>query len=121
MTMDEQQLQQQLRGEEQRLDTTTVANLSRARETALGGKSPRQHQLFRPALGGLALASVIALILVLPTHNTPTTPKDSEDLYENIDFYSWMAESDHKLQDLYDNIDFYHWLAETELNTKSQS
>jgi len=121
MSTDEKRMQDSLRELEANLDAATLSKLAQARSSALERPSNRFLGGWR-AFGGLGLVSVLALMFVLPMQKTGTSVTDGDaDLYDNLEFYSWMVESEQTMEDLQNNIDFYQWLADNELREQSQS
>ena len=101
----EKKMQEVLRRSERELDTDTTQRLVQARTQALDGTSQRQTPRFFVPVTGMALASVLALVLVLsPNVQNPQQNQDdvllSEglDLYEDMEFYSWLASEENNLQ-----------------------
>lgn len=98
-----------LRSSERKLDANTTQRLAQARSEALKSVSTkwRMPRFLMPATG-MALASVVALIFVLSPNlqNNQTSPLKQEEilLSEGID--------------LYEDMDFYYWLAAEESNLK---
>ena len=98
-----------LRSSERELDANTTQRLAEARSEALKSAATkwRMPRFLMPATG-MALASVVALILVLSPNlqNNQTSPLKQEEilLSEGID--------------LYEDMDFYYWLAAEESNLK---
>jgi hypothetical protein len=104
----EKQMRDALRASERDLDTDTAQRLSQARSYALNtADKPQPARFFMPATG-VALASVIALVLVLSPNlqDSQTTPAGNDemllsegiDLYEDMDFYYWLASEDSNLK-----------------------
>lgn len=89
-----------LRRQEQELDAPTLARIGVARHKALGATRASWWQLHTSALGGAALATVLAAAMLLPvgtgwlnqSGNMPMT--EDAAFYENLDFYLWLAESE---------------------------
>jgi uncharacterized protein DUF3619 len=101
----EKKMQEVLRRSERELDTDTTQRLAQARTQALDGASQRRTPRFFVPVTGMALASVLALVLVLsPGVQSPQQNQDdvllSEglDLYEDMEFYSWLASKENNLQ-----------------------
>jgi len=105
----ENKMRDVLRSSERKLDANTTHRLAQARSEALKSVSTkwRMPRFLMPATG-MALASVIALVLVLSPNlqNNQTSPLKQEEilLSEGID--------------LYEDMDFYYWLAAEESNLK---
>ncbi len=97
----EKQMQNVLRRSERELDTETAQHLAQARITALNAASKmRMPRFFVPATG-MALASVLAVVLVLspgvqdyPANQEETLLSEGLDLYEDMDFYYWLADEE---------------------------
>lgn len=86
------------------LDAATCSRLNRARQAALAeaGRGRRPLALLWPA--ALAMASVLAVAVVLVRQPEPAAPalpvaaedfdviaaQDSLELYENLEFYAWL-------------------------------
>ncbi|HEB28771.1 MAG TPA: DUF3619 family protein [Porticoccus sp.] len=97
----EKKMQEVLRRSERELDTDTTQRLAQARTQALDGASQRRAPRFFVPVTGMALASVLALVLVLsPTQQNQDDVLLSEglDLYEDMEFYSWLASEEDNLQ-----------------------
>lgn len=99
-----QHLREVLRRSEQELDAATIQQLNSARTRALNAEKPRIPRFFVPVTG-MAVATAFALILVLsPATQDPSLNQDdmliSEglDLYEDMDFYYWLANEENNLQ-----------------------
>jgi len=104
----EKQMRDLLRSSERELDTDTLEQLANARSLALKSASTkgRAPRFFMPVTG-MALASVIALILVLspnlqdnqtvPTGQDEILLSEGIDLYEDMDFYYWLASEESHL------------------------
>ncbi len=105
----EHKMRDVLRSSERELDATTTQRLAEARSEALKSAATkwRMPRFLMPATG-MALASVVALVLVLSPNlqNNQTSPLNQEEilLSEGID--------------LYEDMDFYYWLAAEESNLK---
>ncbi len=114
MTTDEQRLvagiRQQLDQSCNALDGHTLSRLNRIRHAALERKQARASRMLLP-FGGFVTASVLVLSVTLfgPGAATDTdvqasdspledieilTSSDSLDLYEDYEFYQWLAEND---------------------------
>lgn len=105
----EHKMRDVLRSSERELDATTTQRLAEARSEALKSAATkwRMPRFLMPATG-MALASVVALVLVLSPNlqNNQISPLNQEEilLSEGID--------------LYEDMDFYYWLAAEESNLK---
>lgn len=97
----EQELGRELRQSEARLDAQTRAELARIRRKALSpdhGKFWFARRTWSTA--GVAMASVAVMVFALlhqPNGAGPGTPEqlsNNIDLYEDLDFYYWLAEPD---------------------------
>jgi hypothetical protein len=92
----------------ERLDARTRSRLNQARQRALAEMnqgSTRRFWLGAP-LGGLAAAALIALILIRPGAEAPSTENggamlddfdivadaDNFELIQDVEFYSWLAD-----------------------------
>lgn len=102
----EQLLAERLRDSEQSLDTDTVTRLAQLREQALqeGGR----QQGLPHWQGWLVAASVaaIALLVALPQRQ-PSAPLQDVDTLEEMALQEGLDED----LDLYENLEFYEWLA----------
>jgi len=97
----EKQMRDVLRSSERELDSSTVQQLANARSEALKSATKRYTPRFFMPVTGMALASVIALVLVLSPNlqDNQTVPVGQDeillsegiDLYEDMDFYYWLA------------------------------
>ena len=101
----ERKMQEVLRHSERELDPDTTQRLAQARAQALERANQRWTPRFFVPVTGMALASVLALVLVLsPSLQDPQQNQDdvllSEglDLYEDMEFYSWLASEENNLQ-----------------------
>lgn len=107
----EQQLQELLRDSEATLPADIEQRLDGARRQAFAtadAKPSKRRPTLWPALSAAAASVTLAAILILPDLNTNTyvaTETNGE--------YSLNGEDD-----LYQNLDFYQWLAESELNNQ---
>lgn len=105
----EHKMRDVLRSSEREMDATTTQRLAEARSEALKSAATkwRMPRFLMPATG-MALASAVALVLVLSPNlqNNQTSPLNQEEilLSEGID--------------LYEDMDFYYWLAAEESNLK---
>ena len=105
----EHKMRDVLRSSERELDANTTQRLAEARSEALkfAATKWRMPRFLMPATG-MALASVVALVLVLSPNlqNNQISPLNQEEilLSEGID--------------LYEDMDFYYWLAAEESNLK---
>jgi hypothetical protein len=99
----ERELGTALREQEQQLDTRTLARIATARRSALS--TPRRgwaHRLFAPAIGAAVLASALGIAVLLPrpqgdagsTMDASSLSGEEAELYRDLDFYMWLAESD---------------------------
>jgi hypothetical protein len=89
------------------LDGQTLSRLNRIRHAALERKQARASRMLLP-FGGFVTASVLAVSVMLFAPGTPEavpaasaiedldilTSTDSLDLYEDYEFYQWLAEND---------------------------
>lgn len=104
----EKQMRDVLRSSERELDSSTMQQLANARSEALKSATKRHTPRFFMPVTGMAVASVIALILVLSPNlqDNQTMPAGQDDvlLSEGID--------------LYEDMDFYYWLATEESHLK---
>ncbi len=97
----EQTLQRELRDNERAIDTNVLKQLADFRQQALDNPAPDPRRLRRFLLPtvGMALASSLVLLLAMPL--SPLGPtKANDSLSENLD--------------LYNDLEFYYWLADTE-------
>lgn len=104
----ERQMQSVLRRSERDIDDDTALRLAEARHQALLATSKQRVPRFFIPATGMALASILALVLVLSPDlledGKPSTTKEevllSEpmDLYEDMDFYYWLAREDGNLK-----------------------
>lgn len=93
------------------MDTETAAHLAKARERALGMRRKPRHMPFHFGLpaAGLAALGIVVMALsfnfgrragVLPNLLVDdveiVTAADDMDLFENLDFYSWIASEGQK-------------------------
>ncbi len=104
----ERQMQQILRRSERDIDDQIIQKLASARETALGARNKQRVPRFFVPATGMALASILAVVLVMSPDLMETTNSnggqeeallsESMDLYEDMDFYYWLAREDSNLQ-----------------------
>ena len=104
----EKQMQDVLRSTERELDADTAQHLMQARLQALNTVGNRKTARFFMPVTGMALASFVALVLVLSPNlqDNQTTPMGNDeillsegiDLYEDMDFYYWLASEDNNLK-----------------------
>ena len=100
MTDTEHELAAALRLEEQQLPARTLSRIAAARSAALA--APRTSSVARwlkPMMGAAVLASALGIAVLMPQQaETPygnTSPEaDAPELYRDLDFYLWLAESD---------------------------
>lgn len=94
-----------LRSSEQEVDDSTARALAAARKQALSKASKYHLPRFLMPTAGMALASLLALVLVYSpdiyhddSRQTPDELLLSEnaDLYEEMDFYNWLASADNR-------------------------
>lgn len=93
-----------LRREEQHLDADTLARIAAARQRALAATPVAWYRRgFAPAIGAAVLASALGVAVLLPSGplsgpGQSTTRQgdlvENPELYRNLDFYLWLAESD---------------------------
>lgn len=102
----EKNARNQLRAAERELDPQTLAALSAMRREVLAKAKPRRLPRFVMPAFGMAMASVVAMVLVFsPTSDqenshSPANPQlsDNIELYEDMDFYNWLAQSGYDLK-----------------------
>lgn len=100
MTDAERELAHALREEERALPARTLRQLAGARGRALSAPRPsRLSRLMAPAMGALVLASALGVAVLMPAQQDTQTVQDSPqgdnpELYRDLDFYLWLAESD---------------------------
>jgi hypothetical protein len=108
MNQFEQELHDELRRSEQGIEPDTARRLSLNRSKAISQGTHQSHWWSQLTLTrGVALASVLAFAVVLypgvvgnqfsSTASGNYLSNDGDDLYENIDFYLWMANSENNL------------------------
>lgn len=96
----EQELFRALRDEEQLLPAHTLRRLRAARAQALEAPRPsRLARLLAPAVGAAVLASALGVAVLMPAQQDTQMGQGSEhadnpELYRDLDFYLWLAESD---------------------------
>jgi hypothetical protein len=85
------------------VESSVAARLNQARTQALDAGQTRRHHLHLTR-GPLAIAASVAFVAVLAVHNMPWNQPaqspaptvqamtDNPDLYEDIDFYLWLAD-----------------------------
>lgn len=100
MTDTERELARALREEEHLLPAATLRRLAGARAHALGAPQPSLlSRLMAPAMGALVLASALGVAVLMPGQQDAQTVQgsqqgDNPELYRDLDFYLWLAESD---------------------------
>lgn len=100
----EHSARQTLRNSEQLLDRETTAELAQRRELALAATSKWQLPSFFAPAASMAAASLVALVLIYPFGATDNTlPQDdylteNVELYEDLDFYSWLASNEPSME-----------------------
>jgi hypothetical protein len=99
-TQFEQNLRQQLRSQEYQLDPAISERLQQARHQAVARARFKRWPRFLVPTFAMATASMVAAILVWSpvdgTHHGATNdnfPAEHAELYEDLDFYYWLAES----------------------------
>lgn len=101
----EQRLQSDLRHSEQAIDAEHLQQLAGFRQQALENTTLARRHLRRflwPG-AGMALASLLLLVLALPL--SPLDPSaaneylsDNLELYDDLEFYYWLADSEQDLR-----------------------
>ena len=104
----EQKVRNRLRASEQQLSNEEATALSMRRNQALAAPAKRKLPTFFAPAMGMAAASVVALVLINPfaTIEPPVEPATGEylsgyngdELYEELDFYSWLAATESSLE-----------------------
>lgn len=108
MNQFESELHDELRRSEHNIDPDTARRLQKNRSDATAHGTRGSYWWSQLTLTrGLALASVLAFTVVLypslPGSNFSSVPdgnyisSEGDDLYEDIDFYLWMANSENNL------------------------
>ena len=105
----EQNLQSDLRHSEQLVDSVQLQQLAAVRQQAIEAMPANvalpRHRLRRLLwpTAGMALASVLLLVLALPF--SPFKPtlsneslSDNRELYDDLEFYYWLADSEEDLR-----------------------
>ena len=104
----ESEMRDVLRGSERELDSDTLRELSQRRNKALAQvKKPYRGKQFALATG-MTLASLLVLVVMLspdftnrelqPPPQEQFLSSEGRDLYENMDFYLWLAARDDNLR-----------------------
>jgi hypothetical protein len=101
----EKKMQDVLRHSEREMDSDTIQRLAQARAQALDISSQRRTPRFFVPVTGMALASVLALVLVMSPNLQDSQQQQEDvllseglDLYEDMEFYSWLASEENNLQ-----------------------
>lgn len=100
MTDAEPELARALRDEEQFLPAVTLRRLATARAQAVSAPQPsRLARFLAPAMGAVVLASALGVAVLMPARQDAQTGQglqqaDNPELYRDLDFYLWLAESD---------------------------
>ncbi len=108
MTNFESEMRDVLRGSERELDSNTLGDLSQIRHSALAhANKPYRRKHFALATG-MTLASLLVLVIMLspdltkpelqPPPQEQFLSSEGRDLYENMDFYLWLAAQDDNLR-----------------------
>ena len=97
----EKQLQDDLHTLEEETGSQDIFRLAQARNTALHGKKPHHPRLIWPTMAATTASVMLAVFLVgpwspgeqaVPLANEQLIYDESVDLYEDLDFYYWLAE-----------------------------
>lgn len=111
----EQALQQDLYSLETRADAQDIFALAQARNQALAQSRSPSQKLLWPTLGA-SLASVFFAVLLV---NGPSwqmfNPTESDGLFTDPDSSILLSEFDADSIELYEDLDFYYWLADTDV------
>lgn len=101
----EQSLQSDLRHSEQTIDAEHLQQLVGFRRQALENATlaPCRLRRFLWPTAGMALASILVLVLVVPFSSLgPAAPNeyvgDSLELYDDLEFYYWLADNEQDLR-----------------------
>ncbi len=101
----EQSLQGDLRHSEQLVDTQHLQQLAGFRQLAIENATlpPRRLRRFLWPSAGMALASILVLVFAMPFSPLgPTAPNeyvsDNVELYDDLEFYYWLADNDQDLR-----------------------
>ncbi len=100
MTDAESELARALREEEHFLPAATLRRLATARARAASApQRSRLARLLAPAMGAMVLASALGVAVLMPVQQDAQTGQslqqgDNPELYRDLDFYLWLAESD---------------------------
>lgn len=101
----EQSLQNDLRHSEQSVDAKHLQQLASFRQQALEGATlaPRRLRRFLWPTAGMALASILLLVFALPLPPLGPTAaneyvSDNLELYDDLEFYYWLADSEQDLR-----------------------
>lgn len=102
----EQRIRAKLDADLETLDPVIAQRLQRARRQALSAARPASTPFWQPAIG-FAVAALLVLTVAIRPGMQPETPSpaaltdleliaadDSLQLFEELDFYEWLAESD---------------------------
>lgn len=107
MTNLEKQLQDALRQSEDQLDSATNYRLCQTRASALKAEGNRSLPRFFIPLAATAAASILAVLVVFSPMTQDIQRGSSQeefllseeiDLYEDIEFYSWLASDTDRLR-----------------------
>jgi len=94
----EHHLRQRLHREEAQIDAQTLRKLAAVREQALAAPASRWHlRRFAMPTAGIFVVSLALLLLVAPATDTASVSEqnlslNNLQLYEDLDFYSWLAD-----------------------------
>lgn len=92
-----------LRRTERELDESTLQRLTGIRTAALASRRRLLPRFALPAVGGLAVAAVVGVLVLLPAQAPPefgpvetAQPQLAEnpEFYRDLDFYLWLSESE---------------------------
>ncbi len=102
----EQRIREELDANLEALDPAIARRLQQARREALDAVKPAHHPFWQPAIGFAVAALLVLAVVIWPGMRQDTPPSvaltdfeliaadDSLQLFEELDFYEWLAESD---------------------------
>ena len=101
----EQNIQSDLRHSEQAIDVEHLQQLSGFRQQALESttRAPRRFRRYLWPAAGMALASILVLVIALPLSPLGPTAaneyvSDNLELYDDLEFYYWLADNEQNLR-----------------------
>ena len=104
----ESKLREDLHAIEQTIDAPELFQLAQARNRALAQEQPKASIIW-PALGVSLASALMVAVLVVPDYWLP-----NNQLVDGVVNEDLLFEITEDNIELYEELDFYHWLAETD-------